>query len=136
MSHKKRKRKTDNEATTSEGISIEELVKRLEELINWCHFAYLPKLRDILLNKLDSDVERRAYEMTDGTKSRRDIAAALNISDDTVQGWWNKWWQLGIVKSSKRVGRPQHIFSLEEVGIKIPKITYVKKRNKTRGRKS
>jgi hypothetical protein len=36
---------------------------------------------------------------------------------------WNKWYDLGILEpSQKRKGRPQKIYSLDDVGIEIPSI--------------
>lgn len=109
-------------------ITFKDVVERLDELIGWQRFESLPKLRTTLLKELDSDDKKLAYEMTDGKRSRREIASALNISNNTLQTWWAKWYELAIVRPSKKFkGRPQHIVSLEDVGIKLPKKTLVKK---------
>jgi hypothetical protein len=102
-------------------------VQRLDELLAWQRFESTPRLRTVLLKELDSDVKKLAYEMTDGENSRRDIASAVRTSDDNIQKWWEKWYELAIVRPSKRKGRPQHITSLEDLGIKVPKATSPKK---------
>jgi predicted ArsR family transcriptional regulator len=113
-------------------ITLKDIADRLDELVAWQRFESLPKLREVLLKELDSDVKKLAYEMTDGEKSRRDIASTLGISDDNVQKWWQRWYELAIVRPSKSFkGRPQHIVSLEDVGIKLPKAVSVKKEAET-----
>lgn len=111
----------------SNETSLKDVADRLDELIAWKRFENLPKLRTTLLSELDSDVKKLAYEMTDGDGSRRDIASALGISDDNVQNWWEKWYELAIVRPSNVKGRPQHIVSLEDVGIKVPRMPPAKK---------
>jgi hypothetical protein len=114
----------------SKETTLKDVADRLDELIAWQRFESLPRLRTILSKELDSETKKLAYEMTNGEKSRRDIATALGVSDDNVQNWWGKWYELAIVKPSKEFkGRPQHIVSLEEVGIKIPKKAPAKKEN-------
>ena len=103
-------------------ITLKDVTERLDELIAWQRFESLPKLRAVLLKELDSDTKKLAYEMTDGEKSRRDIASALGVSDDNIQTWWQRWYELAVVRPSKKFkGRPQHVVSLENAGIKLPK---------------
>lgn len=107
---------------SDEPASLNDVAQRLDELIAWQRFESIPKLRTLLLKELDSDIKKLAYEMTDGGNSRRDIASALKISDDNIQHYWEKWYELAIVRPSKRKGRPQHVVSLEDLGIKVSKI--------------
>jgi len=116
---------------TPNEITLKDVAERLDELVAWQRFESLPKLRTILLKELDSDNKKLAYEMTDGEKSRRDIASALGVSDDNIQNWWQRWYELAVVRPSKKFkGRPQHIVSLEDVGIKLPKAAPTKKEAK------
>jgi len=113
---------------SSKETTLKDVSERLDELIAWQRFESLPKLRTVLVKELDSDAKKVDYEMTDGEKSRRDIALALGISDDNIQRWWEKWYELAVVRPSEKFkGRPQHIVSLEDVGIKFPKMQSVKK---------
>lgn len=98
-------------------------VQILREILRWSRFENFPKLRKILLDTLKTDQEKLVYELTDGEKSRYDIAEETGISDSTVRSWWERWYNLGILEpSGKRKGRPQKIVALEDMGIEVPKI--------------
>jgi len=43
----------------------------------------------------DTDRKIQVYQLTDDTRSRREIAKIIGISHNTVQGWWNQWF-LGV----------------------------------------
>jgi transposase-like protein len=99
-----------------------DFMQTLTEILMWTRFENFPKLRKILLDTLTTDEEKRAYELTDGERSRRDIARKIGVSNSTIQSWWNKWYNLGILEpSGKRKGRPQKIVALEDMGIEAPK---------------
>lgn len=70
------------------------------------------------LEELDTNEKRRVYELTDGIRSRREIARLTGVSDDTIQGWWDKWISKGFLRKDIKTGRPYKIFSLYEFGIK------------------
>jgi hypothetical protein len=102
--------------------AISDATQTLREILMWIRFENFAKLRKILLATLKTDEEKRAYELTDGERSRRDIGWKVEVSNSTIQSWWNKWYDLGIVEpSGKRKGRPQKIVSLEDMGIEVPK---------------
>jgi len=95
----------------------------LREILRWSRFENFPKLRKILLDTLKTDQEKLVYELTDGEKSRYDIAKEMGIPDSTVRSWWDKWYNLGILEpSGKRKGRPQKIVALEDMGIEVAKV--------------
>ncbi len=107
----------------SNNLSSDEAKQLLKEILVWSRFQNFPKLRKLLIDTLDSDIKKLAYELTDGEKSRYDIAKELNISDGAVRSWWEVWYNLGILQpSGKRKGRPQKLMSLEDMGIEFPKI--------------
>lgn len=94
----------------------------LREILKWSRFENFPKLRRILLDTLKTDQEKMVYELTDGEKSRYEIANETGIPDSTVRSWWDRWYNLGILEpSGKRKGRPQKILALEDMGIEAPK---------------
>jgi transposase len=98
-------------------------VQILREILRWSRFGNFSKLRQILLDTLETDVEKLVYEFTDGERSRYDIAKEIGIPDSTVRNWWESWYNLGILEpSGKRKGRPQKIMSLEDMGIEVPEI--------------
>jgi transposase len=98
-------------------------VQILREILRWSRFENFPKLRKILLDTLKTPEEKLVYELTDGEKSRYDIAKETGIQDSTVRSWWERWYNLGILEpSGKRKGRPQKIMALEDMGIEVPKM--------------
>lgn len=95
----------------------------LREILRWSRFENFPKLRKILLDTLATADEKLVYELTDGEKSRHDIAEETGIPDSTVRNWWDRWYNLGILEpSGKRKGRPQKIVALEDTGIEVTKV--------------
>ena len=77
------------------------------------------KVRQILEKELDTNEKRQVYELTDGTRSRREIAKITGISDDTIQGWWDRWVSKGLLRKDPRTGRPHKVLCLQELSIKI-----------------
>jgi len=115
---------TEKEATLAEVVSaLEQVSKNLKEVAKWVRFQNVPRLREVLIRELDTPQKKVAFDLTDGEHSRRDIAKEITIDDATVQGWWDKWFQLAIVGESETYrGRPQKIVSLGELGIDVPKL--------------
>jgi|SRR5271157_3268024 len=102
---------------------MDENRKLLREIVRWSRFQNMGRLKDILVAELDSDEKKLAFENTDGMKGIKEIALASGAPQDTVYSWWKKWSRLGILEPSEsREGRLAKICSLEDMGIKIPKI--------------
>jgi len=119
-------------------VDLRDILKELRSLkdtmhciLKWIKYSNFQVLRKTIENF--SDKEKMAYELTDGERSRRDIAKELGISDSTIQAWWDKWFRLGIVEPSEtRKGRPRRMFSLDELGIQV---TVPKKKRKRQVKK-
>jgi hypothetical protein len=103
------------------------LIDLLSEILKWTRFIGKQQLKALLLDSLKEDVEKVAYELSDG-KSLREIERickdnGYSVSRDTINRYWYKWVALGFVEPSKRFkGRYEKIVSLEEVGIECSKI--------------
>jgi predicted ArsR family transcriptional regulator len=111
------RRLPEEKELTSDAVQI------LREILRWSRFENFPKLRKLLLDTLETDVEKLVYEFTDGERSRYDVAKEIGIPDSTVRNWWEGWYNIGILEpSGKRKGRPQKIVALEDMGIEVPKI--------------
>jgi hypothetical protein len=95
---------------------------KLDQLLKWSRFAGLQQLKNLLTQNLTSDRELLVYELSDGERTTREIAALANVrSNATVVGYWRKWSKLGIVEPSQnRQGRFKRFCSLEEVGLTVP----------------
>lgn len=94
--------------------------KRVKDTAKWLRFQNLLSLKQVLENELGDDAKKLAYESTDGTRGYREVGQASRVPAPTVQFWWNRWFNLGILEESDiRKGRMKHICSLKEVGIEI-----------------
>ncbi len=98
------------------------MVVLLRELVKWSKFGGKQQLKSMLIDNLRKDSEKLVYEYSDGIRSVRDIEQLTNVGKTSVGNYWEKWLILGIVDESKKFqGRMQHICSLGEVGIEVPK---------------
>jgi hypothetical protein len=99
------------------------MIEKMDEFIKWIKLIAKPRIRELVNQNLENEVEYSVYELSDGDLSSRDISDKLNneISHTTVTNYWKKWHRLGIVeKSEKYQGRYKKICSLEEIGMVIP----------------
>ncbi len=97
-----------------------EIAELLRELIAWTRFQALPGLKKILETELSEDRKRVVYELTDGSRAGRDVGDLAGVPSRTVHNWWERWFELGIVKQSRsRPGRMERLCSLKDVGIEV-----------------
>lgn len=91
----------------------------LSEILSWQRLQGIRILRDIIPSILDDDKKRKAYEMTDGKKSTKEIAKPLGVSKDVIVGWWREWFSQGIVNRvpQKGGGHPlcKKIISIKDI---------------------
>ena len=109
----------------SEEVKIlRSIEKKLDEICKWVKISSKWQIKPFLSQNIVKDLEATIYELSDGSRSTRDIAQIVNkISHVTVSRYWKKWANLGIViPSDSYQGRFQKIFSLEEVGLSLPPI--------------
>jgi len=110
---------------------LDENQKILKDIARWIRFQNIGKLKEVLLAELDTDEKKVAFENTDGEMGIKEVAELAKAPQDTVYGWWKKWSNLGILEPSEtRKGRLRKICSLEDVGIKVPKVVGAKKEEK------
>ena len=97
----------------------EKLTLLFEEFLAVYKLINRKSIADILKSELNNVQLIEIYQMTDGTKSTREIASSLKnkCSHGTVANTWSKWALVGIVKPSDRKGRVKAAFDLEEYGI-------------------
>lgn len=112
---------------------LDESQKMLLDIARWLRFQNIGKLKEVLLAELDTDEKKLAFENTDGERGIEEVSRGSGAPQDTTYGWWKKWFNLGILETSEtRKGRLRKICSLEEVGIKVPKVIGAKKERKPR----
>ena len=113
----------DGEDNLSEQV-LREIASTLKELLKWTRFTGMQQLKNVLSHNLKIDVEMLIYELSDGTRSTRELARVTGIgSNATIAAYWKKWSKVGIVEPSPNYrGRYQRICSLEDVGLTVPPI--------------
>lgn len=93
-----------------------EELRELRQQTRWLRFMALQTLPAILADVLRDARERRAYELSDGSRTTRQVASLTASSPATISRWWSKWRALGLA-SHDATGRVTHLVSLEEVGM-------------------
>ncbi|MGB9960289.1 MAG: hypothetical protein ACPLKQ_07210 [Candidatus Bathyarchaeales archaeon] len=103
---------------------LKSIESKLDQLLRWTRFAGMQQLRTILTQNLTRDIEMLIYELSDGERSTREIAALVGIKSHVrVADYWKKWSKLGIVEpSGKYPGRYRRVCSLEEIGLTVPSL--------------
>ena len=104
--------------------TLKSIEGKLDQLLKWTRFAGMQQLRTILAQNLTTDTEMLIYELSDGERGTREVAAVSGVgSNATVANYWRRWSRLGIMEpSERRQGRFRRICSLEEVGLTVPPI--------------
>lgn len=93
----------------------EHIVELLEELVAWTRFSSRSTLLDIWDSVLKDDRHLLAYELSDGTRSQKEVGDAVGISQPTVSGLWQRWRRLGIARVSGP--RVAHIARPSDMGM-------------------
>jgi hypothetical protein len=126
---------TDKNEMVQEELArkLDMLNSTLKEILKWSRFQNLPKLKEVLEKELDDQSKKLVFENTDGQKSMRQVSTESRVPVPTIQGWWNRWYNLGILEPSEAWrGRLKRICSLKDVGIEIPKVTQRRREAKTK----
>jgi hypothetical protein len=101
----------------------DDVIKELREQTKWLRLLGLQALRPLLVEVLSSDKHKLAYELTDGSRTVRDIAQLAGMGSGTVSVLWREWTAVGIcTESPQRAGRAQHVTPLSRLGIAVPNL--------------
>ena len=102
---------------------MDQIIKLLNEILQWIKFSEFKNVKEILLNALEDDMSKLIYHLSDG-KTSRQIAKKLPVTHTTVVNYWKRWAEIGIMEpvSARGGTRYKKIFSLEYFGIEIPEI--------------
>lgn len=113
-----------------EASQQKDLIDLLSEILKWTKFIGKQKLKTLLQDVLNEDLEKVIYELSDG-QSLREMekickANGYSVSHATIGNYWDRWASLGIVEPSSRFkGRYERVVSLNEVGIDFPTLESV-----------
>ena len=101
----------------------QEIKDILKEILKWTKVTSIPKVKDVLIEILQTPQEKIAYQSSDGRSSSK-VSKEANVSYVTVTLWWKRWIKAGIAESvSARGGqRAKRVFSLDDFGIEVPSI--------------
>ena len=100
----------------------QEIKNILKEILKWTKFEGMQKVKQVLEATLDTDAKKLIYELSDGRPSPA-IARIASVSDQTVRNYWKEWAVLEIVEVHPDYKkRYRRVFSLKEVGIKVPEV--------------
>lgn len=93
----------------------------MQKLVTYIKLANYDSIRNRLMEIVNSDDKKRAFEATDGINSTRDIYSITGVNKNTVSAWWNDWEKQGLVEESTGArGRRVKLVSLSDFGIGVP----------------
>lgn len=97
----------------------ERLLEIMTEFLTIYKLVNRKQISDVLYSELNTQQLIEIYQLTDGTRSTRELATALKnkCSHNSVSRAWHKWALSGIVVSVKQKGRYRAAFNLAEYGI-------------------
>ncbi len=100
----------------------DKVIELLEEILRWTRLQGVQNARAVLVDALETDAHKVAYQLSDG-RSSTEVSKACGVSGMTVTNYWRRWFTLGIAQPSKKYkGRFERAFSPEDLGIEIPTI--------------
>lgn len=111
-------------------MNDERVIHLLEEILKWTKISGIQQVKELLLNTLNTDLDKLIYHYSDG-RSTREVATAVGLKTHThIPSYWKRWATIGIVEplKVKRGIRYRRIFPLEDFGILIPTVEKQMKR--------
>lgn len=96
--------------------------EELSELLSWVRIIAVAPLRDLLEEYLDSEESWRAYEATDGSRNREQVAEIAGVSPRTIGNRWKEWREAGLLLDLPNSDYPRHIASASSVGLPLSEL--------------
>lgn len=101
---------------------LDRIIVLLEEILKWTRFEGNQRVKEILLDELDTDAKKIVYELSDG-RSSPEIEKIVGGTSKTIRDWWKKWAKRGLTEVHPNYkARFRKVFSLGDFGIEIPKV--------------
>jgi len=96
--------------------SLNAISSSLESLSELGYIWLQPVLLATLSNIFKSPAQIKAYLLSDGTRSTRDIGKYLNVSHQTIKNWWDYWnAEYKIVEQDSKSGSFRKLYSLSDL---------------------
>ncbi len=105
-------------------MSDEAIVALLEELLAWTRFANREALVRTWEKVLTDEKHLKAYELTDGTRSQKEVGDLCGLSQPTVSTLWQRWRRLGLTRDVG--GKVRHIARPSDLGVPMPNNNSIK----------
>lgn len=102
----------------SEERTLEEM---FSEFLKIYKFANHTQIMETLNSELsdEKNIKKKIYELSDGTRSTRDIQKMAGVTPPTITGYWKQWALTGLVVPAQRKGRYKAAFDLREYGLSV-----------------
>lgn len=96
------------------------LLKELREQTRWLRLLVIRTLRSEFGAALPTETQRRVYDLSDGIRTTREIAASAGVGAATVSRWWTQWVRQGLMMPSEvHSSRWSHLATVDELGLGI-----------------
>lgn len=87
----------------------------LMEILRWERIQGLMVVRELVPKLMESPIQKKIYQLTNGKNGAQDIAKKLRVSNTTVSNNWKIWHTYCLLE---KVGRKyKKCFSLKELGL-------------------
>jgi hypothetical protein len=96
----------------------EQLIAAMQEQTSWLRALATPQVRKTIEQTLTKTAMRKAYEASDGKRTRDQVAAAADASTGSISGWWARWRAVGICVEVPG-GHVKHVITLKDLGLPV-----------------
>ncbi len=92
------------------------MVELVEELVAWTKFANQEALITVWRKVLSDEKHLVAYELTDGTRTQREVAEGSGLSQPTISSLWQGWRRTGLARELSG-GKVRHLARPSDFGM-------------------
>ena len=99
-----------------------EQTELLREILKWIRFTGTKDAKEQLKAALETDQKKTVYQLSDGSRTTKDISKLSGVSTGAISGYWKKWAILGLGERIPVRGggdRFKRAFDLGDFGIEI-----------------
>ncbi len=94
--------------------AVDQLIALIERQNEFLRVLARPIAQDAARQRLRGRSERKVYELTDGTRSSRQIEAKTGVSKSTVSRWWRTWRNAGLIVEPPKANA-RALFPIDEL---------------------
>ena len=110
---------------SNDDVTLKDIHNDLRELITWTKISGIKEVKPVLESKLNNDLKKTVYHLSDGKNSSRDIEKlAGSISNRSVINYWQEWEKIGLgsYEIVNGFNRFKRAFDLKDFGINVPEL--------------